>query len=616
MAQNPFDQFDAPAARPAPAPAGVAVSTTPATATSNPFDQFEMAPPSGVPRGQLNAPAMPQDQMPGSRQTYTAAEVPGAALQNLPASAQRFASGVVGGLQQLATSPVETVSGLVGGALDISAGALQNVLPQNVVDVINKFDFDSNSAKRAVEMANRAGGVIAKRYGSYENVKRTLAEDPVGAAADLSTLLGVGALGTGSQVLSRASTLTNPLTAVTAPVTAVAKRGQAKMTKQQKLNAVRDDTLREGQAQGFVVTPGSVTPTVGNILLERIGGKTRVEQLAGVRNQQVTDSLARRAVGLPDDAPLTRDTMRDIRAQEYTAGYAPLANIGRVVADADFKKALQDVTDAFTGASKSFKGAAPQDVQKLIKPYNVGDFDAADAIAATRTLRENARNNFQKGEGALGRAQIAVSNALEAQLERSLQAANNPQAAALLDEFRNSRKRMAVSHAIEDAIVEGTGSVDARKLASDLQKGKLLTGELETAAKFANTFKRVVTTPGAVGTPAAQTFGGMGIGTRGMIGGAAGGAFGGGLGGVALGTAAAVAPELVSLGAQRFMLSGPAQRGALPAYNRYNSLARNIGDPELRNALIAAQTLRAADEPTDLGTVNVTAPRRNMLMVQ
>jgi hypothetical protein len=346
--------------------------------------------------------AMPQDQMPGSRQTYTAAEVPGAALENLPASAGRFASGVVGGLQQLATSPVETVSGLVGGALDIGAGALQNVLPQPVVDVINKFDFDPNSAKRAVEMANRAGGAIAKRYGSYENVKRTLAEDPVGAAADLSTLLGVGAIGTGSQVLSRASTLTNPLTAVTAPVTAVARRGQAGMTKQQKLNAVRDATLREGQAQGFVVTPGSVTPTVGNILLERIGGKTRVEQLAGVRNQQVTDSLARRAIGLPDDAPLTRDAMRDIRAQEYAAGYAPLANIGRVVADANFKQALQDVTNAFTGASKSFKGAAPQDVQKLIKPYSVADFDAADAIAATRTLRENARNNFQKGEGALG----------------------------------------------------------------------------------------------------------------------------------------------------------------------------------------------------------------------
>ncbi len=601
MAKNPFDQFDAPAATAAPA------------VSANPFDQFD-------------APGMPQDQMPGSRQTYTAAEVPGAALQNLPASAQRFASGVVGGLQQLATSPVETVSGLVGGALDIGAGALQNVLPQNVVDVINKFDFDPNSAKRAVEMANRAGGAIAKRYGSYENVKRTLAEDPVGAAADLSTLLGVGAMGTGSQVLSRASTLTNPLTAVTAPVTAVARRGQAKMTKQQKLNAVRDDTLREGQAQGFVVTPGSVTPTVGNILLERIGGKTRVEQLAGVRNQQVTDRLARQAVGLPEDAPLTRDTMRDIRSQEYNTGYAPLANIGRVVVDNDFKKALQDVTDAFTGASKSFKGAAPQDVQKLIKPYNVANFDAADAIAATRTLRENARTNFQKGEGALARAQTAVSNALEGQLERSLQAANNPQAAALLDEFRNSRRRMAISHAIEDAIVEGTGSVDARKLASDFQKGKLLTGELETAAKFANTFKRVVTTPGAMGTPAAQTFGGIGVGTRGMIGGAAGGAFGGGLGGVALGTAAAVAPELVSLGAQRFMLSGPAQRGALPAYGRYNFLARDISDPAMINALYGAQALRAAEqvpletrpgaeEPTNLGTVNVTAPRRNMLSV-
>ena len=588
MAQNPFDQFDAPAAQPA--------------MSANPFDQFD-------------APAMPQDQMPGSRQTYTAAEVPGAALQNLPASAGRFASGVVGGVQQLATSPVETISGLVGGALDIGAGALQNVLPQNVVDVINKFDFDPNSAKRAVEMANRAGGAIAKRYGSYENVKRTLAEDPVGAAADLSTLLGVGAIGTGSQVLSRASTLTNPLTAVTAPVTAVARRGQAKMTKQQKLNAVRDATLREGQAQGFVVTPGSVTPTIGNMLLERIGGKTRVEQLAGVRNQKVTDSLARQAVGLAEDAPLTRDAMRDIRAQEYAAGYAPLANIGRVVADANFKQALQDVTDAFTGASKSFKGAAPQDVQKLVKPYNVADFDAADAIAATRTLRENARNNFQKGEGALGRAQIAVSNALEAQLERSLEAARrdpfsgtDPQATQLLENFRNSRRRMAVSHAVEDAIVEGTGSVDARKLASDLQKGKLLTGELEIAAKFANTFKRVVMTPGAVGTPATQTFGGVGMSTRGIIGGATAGLPGG--------IAAAFLPELAAAGAQRYMLSGPAQRGALPAYGRYNFLARNIGDPELRNALIAAQTLRAAEEPTNLGTVNVTAPRRNMLSVQ
>lgn len=587
MAQNPFDQFDAPAAQPA--------------MSANPFDQFD-------------APAMPQDQMPGMRRTYTAAEVPGAALENLPASAQRFASGVVGGLQQLATSPVETVSGLVGGALDIGAGALQNVLPQPVVDVINKFDFDPDAAKRAVEAANRAGGALANRYGSYENVKRTLAEDPVGAAADLSTLLGVGAVGTGSQALGRASTLTNPLTAVTAPVGAVARRGQAGMTKQQKLNAVRDQTLREGQAQGFVVTPGSVTPTVGNILLERIGGKTRVEQLAGVRNQQVTDRLARQAVGLAEDAPLTRDAMRDIRVQEYAAGYAPLANIGRVTADANFKQALQDVTDAFTGASKSFKGAAPQDVEKLVKPYNVAEFDAADAIAATRTLRENARNNFQKGEGALARAQIAVSNALEGQLERSLQAANNTQAAALLEGFRNSRRRMAITHAVEDAIVEGTGSVDARKLASDLQKGKLLTGELETAAKFANTFKRVVTTPGAVGTPAAQTFGGMGIGTRGIVGGAAGGAFGGGLGGIALGTAAAIAPELVAAGAQRYMLSGPAQRGALPAYGRYNFLARDISDPELRNALFAAQVLQAAEQPTDLGTVNVNAPRRNMLM--
>lgn len=60
MAQNPFDQFDAPAARPAPVPAGAAAApAAPATVTGNPFDQFEM----------VATPGLPRDQMPAARMT-------------------------------------------------------------------------------------------------------------------------------------------------------------------------------------------------------------------------------------------------------------------------------------------------------------------------------------------------------------------------------------------------------------------------------------------------------------------------------------------------------------------------------------------------------------------
>ena len=134
--------------------------------------------------GVTPAPAV-QSGVPGPRQSYGAMEVPSAAISNLPASAKRFA----GGLYEAVTSPVQTLK----AAADVAAGALQNVLPEKAVNFINQFDGNPEASKRAVEMANAVGGLYKERYGTYEGIKRTLAEDPVGAAADLSTLLTGGA---------------------------------------------------------------------------------------------------------------------------------------------------------------------------------------------------------------------------------------------------------------------------------------------------------------------------------------------------------------------------------------------------------------------------------------
>lgn len=122
--------------------------------------------------------------IPETRRSYSLGEVPLEAGKNLPASAGQFVSGVV----QAVTSPVQTLTGL----LDLGAGALRNSLPKSVSGFIDKFDSDPAAAQRASEVASAVGGMYKDRYGNYESIKRTFAEDPVGTAADLSTLLTGG----------------------------------------------------------------------------------------------------------------------------------------------------------------------------------------------------------------------------------------------------------------------------------------------------------------------------------------------------------------------------------------------------------------------------------------
>ena len=557
MATNPFDQFDAPAA--------------------NPFDQFDAKP----------QPPMASSGMPGPRRAYSLAEVPGEAISNIPASAKKFA----GGLYEAVTSPIQTVKGV----LDIGAGALQKVLPESAVNFINQFDANPAAATRAIEAANAAGGLIKDRYGSYEGIKRTLAEDPVGAAADLSTLLTGGSITSAriaprvSKTLQTASVLTNPLSVVTKPAQAALATKEkffpSQLTKEQELNAVRDATLRAAQQEGYVVTPGSVSPTGKNILSERMAGKTHLEQLASVQNQTVTDKLARRAAGLPENAPLTSTTMQDIRKAEYAKGYEPIKQIGEIKTDPAFLDDLISVESKYAGAGASFPGAVPEDVTRLIKNFTVDKFNSKDALDVTRTLREQARGNFRKGDDALAKAQIDVSNALENQIERSLAASNNAKAADMLEQFRLSRQRMAISHTIEDAIKEGSGTVIAAKLARDIQTGKYVSGDIKTIAEFANVFPRVAQTPSQIGAPGAGTVlgrslsGGAGAATGYAIGGPTGMGIGGAIG--------ALAPEMVSAGMRNYLLSGAGQRNVLPNYSPFAS--RLTSDEAARNALLMQQ---------------------------
>jgi hypothetical protein len=606
MAANPYDQFDAPAA--------------------NIFDRFDAKPVATTPSG-----------IPGPRRSYAAADVPGAAVANLPRSAKQFATN----LYEAVANPLQTVSAV----LDVGAGALQKALPDTVVNFINRFEGNPAAAARAVEAANAVGGLYKDRYGSYDSIKRTLAEDPVGAAADLSMLFSGGstlasktsssvakALDVGARATSRyapqvsgvletgaataakvgpsVSGALDTAAAVTNPLTPVVKTAQfalqqkrkvlpSALVAEQQANAVRDATLRAAQSEGYVVTPGAVSPTGKNILAERIAGKTHLEQLASVQNQAVTDRLARQAVGLPPNSPLTSESMRQIRKTEFEKGYAPLNRVGSVATDSAFLDDLVGIEAKYSGAEGSFPGATPQKVGNLVKNYTVDKFQASDALTTIKTLREDAKGNFRSGDTSLGNAQIAMANALENQIERALTAANNPNAAKMLEQFRLSRQRMAISHSVEDAIKEGGGSVMAAKLARDIQSGKYVSGDIKTIAEFANVFPRVAQTPSQIGAPAAGTLLGRGLGgTVGggvgyLMGDVAGAGIGAGIGGLA--------PEMVSAGMRNYLLSQTAQRRITPDYR---SFADRLTSPQAARNALALQEAREID----LARRNTLAP--------
>jgi hypothetical protein len=325
---------------------------------------------------------------------------------------------------------------------------------------------------------------------------------------------------TGSDALAQSVSILAP---VAVNATANAARSKiADLQAQQSRNAPRDQALAAGIDAGYKVPPSTVKPTLANKTIESIGGKAATQQDASVNNVEVTDRLARRSIGLPEDAPLTEDATRAVRRQAYQAGYAPIEQAGPISTGRLYRQELDGIVSRYQGAANSF-GGVRNDVADMVDGLRRRTFDAGDGIKMSAILRENASQAFRAGDTGLANAQRAAATAIENQIERGL---SDP---AALDRFRQARQLMARAHTVEDAITTGTGHVNANKIKAELQDGAPLTGELRVIGEFANNFPKAVQTPQVVGSPgvskvaalASALMGGGGAAALGPVGGAA-----------------------------------------------------------------------------------------------
>jgi len=336
---------------------------------------------------------------------------------------------------------------------------------------------------------------------------------------------------TGSPELGAAVTM-----AAVPAISTASNAARASSMKTKGQNALRDQTLKDAQAEGYVVPPSAKGGNWFTRRLESIGGKAAVGQEAAVRNQQVTNSIARRELGLPDDAPISTSAL-DSKRTQLARPYREVAAINQNAA-----KALEDLKQA------------RHDATSYYKHYDV----SADpkSLAEARRLEQQA-------------------NTLEQQLEQIARQAMKPQ---LIKELRAARQAIAKTYDVERALNVATGDVSAAVLGRAVDKGKPMTGGLATAGKFQQAFPAYardgerIPTPGVSKSEAlASTL--LGVGGYGLAG--------------PMGTALAALPLLS--GPTRSLLLSPALQG-MPSYPGANLPL--VSDPVLRGILASQEMTR------------------------
>jgi hypothetical protein len=344
---------------------------------------------------------------------------------------------------------------------------------------------------RVGELAGTGAGALT-RLGTGAAVGGATAGMVNPEDAWFGALIG-GALPGGVQAMGRAGDLTR----------AAFGRGNAAP------NAEMLDTARRAMQNGYVIPPSMINPTFRNRTLESMSGKFETAQLASTKNQAVTDSLARKALGLADDAPLSQETMGTLRGQAGKV-YEQAKSAGTITADPAYFQALDDIASKYKTAAKDFPSLGPTNMHgkpidvigDMVEGLKVKQFDSSSAIDGIKVLRDTADKAFTTGDKTLGKAAKDAAKAMESAVERHLQQAGDPD---LYGAFKDARRLIAKTYTVEKALREGAGTVDARAVAREVQKGKPLSGELLQIGQFGNVFNKAAQPPSMIGSPGVNT---------------------------------------------------------------------------------------------------------------
>jgi hypothetical protein len=251
--------------------------------------------------------------------SLTAGQVATQAVTNFPSSF----GGLVKDVYTAVTSPIETAKSVI----DLGAGVLQNILPENLVQSIGED-------KPSRDVARQVGQFYVDRYGSLDSAKQAIAKDPAGVMADAATLL----FGAGAATPGRAGAALSKAGSVVDPFSAVAK-GVAKGS----VVAGRVVAPLAGMQTGVGSEPFKQAYRAG-----KEGGETAVSFRSNIAGEvAMTDVLEAAKANLFE--------MRRQKGEEYRAGMADISKDQTVLKFDGIDKTIENVSKGVL-----FKGKVKQ----------------------------------------------------------------------------------------------------------------------------------------------------------------------------------------------------------------------------------------------------------------
>lgn len=331
------------------------------------------------------------------------ADVPGEALSNIGPSAWN----AVTGIYDMVRHPVQTFRAMD----DATTGAINNLEPEwlkTVDDYITPDWFkkatapDPEQVQRQNEAAKQLGSALYDRYGTWNNIKNTMATDPVGSALDVASVLtGVGGVVRGGGNVISTGTRIPGMTRKAEKLL----REAAPRSSQELANLGQDAMLLDaspsmtGLAQGVATSPTPARNAIVDALESRNQARTaRLE----------ADRLA--AIGQGRDPNILKKQINDAASAQadplYTAAKQnappPPGNVGvsqSIIGPAKglaaseravINSVMSEVDDALRAPTPQLAAERLHNIRKVLDKQIVWDNEAFQALSSADKATQNA----------------------------------------------------------------------------------------------------------------------------------------------------------------------------------------------------------------------------------
>ena len=284
---------------------------------------------------------------PETKETTPWSSVGAQAFTNIPSSALKYGKDIY----EAVTSPIETTKGLG----EITRAAINAITP----DVIAKWIYDPKEAAKAGQVGSAVADFYRQRYGTVENFKQSLAQDPVGVMGDVSAVLNIA--GGGAKMATMV-----PQIGEQGKVAALAKRlsSASRMT----------DPL---------LVTGKVAGTVGSNIAGALSGTgpttVRGAAKAGFEGDQNFLNALRGntpATQALDNAKYNLNVMRQNRSNAYRSGMVDIKNDKTILDLADVEKQIADAEKSNrigTSVIDDTAQAVIDTLKKEVQAWKTGD---------------------------------------------------------------------------------------------------------------------------------------------------------------------------------------------------------------------------------------------------